>query len=186
MKGFKWTLSRILLPLAVLGRDRRTVLNMGDALGVVARVLLVLPLEPQRRQQVLTRIFGFKAAFPRWDLDLLLVGGESPVPEGEGFKGMGVIVVGPDDLNPFGLPRRALIHRLRGGSYDLAIDLSFDQHPFVPWLLTRAAIDLRMGVDGSGRMGGRLHNLLLRVHNPDEVMDRLVDTLAPIIEAGTV
>jgi hypothetical protein len=184
MKGWKWTLARILLPLAAFGRDRRRALNMGEELGVVGRVLLVLPFDPVRRQQVLTQIFRFRAAFPRWALDLLVVGGPSPLPDGEQVKGMNVTVITPDDLDPFGLPRRTLLHRLREHAYHLAIDLSLDRHPFVPWLLLRSGIGLRLGVDGAGWMGGRLHNLFIRLKNPDEVMDRLVETLAPIVESG--
>jgi hypothetical protein len=184
MKGWKWSLARILIPLVAFGRERRRALSMGEELGVVGRVLLVLPFDPVRRQQVLTQVFRFRAAFTRWTLDLLVVGGPSPLPEGESAKGMSVVVVTPDDLGPFGLPRRAILQRLRAGAYHLAIDLSMDRHPFVPWLLHCSGIGLRLGVDGAGRMGGRLHNLFIRLKNPEEVMDRLVETLAPIVEAG--
>jgi hypothetical protein len=158
---------------------------MGDALNVVNRVLLVLPLEEQRRQHVLRQVFQFKAGFPSWKLDLLFIGGEPP-PGGDSFKGIGVLVVGMEDVGPLGIPRRSLVERLRGQEYDLAIDLSLDVHPFVPYLLSQSAVPLRMGVDGPGKMRQRLYNLMFRLKNPDEIMDRLVETIAPICQAGAV
>jgi hypothetical protein len=185
MGGTKWVLSRMLVPLAVFGRDKRKVVRMGDALNVVNRVLLVLPLDEQQRQHVLRQVFQFKAGFPGWKLELLFLGGEPP-PGGDSFKGIGVLTAGMEEVSPLGTPRRSLIERLRGQEYDLAIDLSLDTHPFVPYLLNRSEVPLRMGVDGSGRMRQRLYNLMFRLKNPDEIMDRLVETIAPICQAGAV
>ena len=186
MGGPRWLLSRMIVPLASLGRDRRPSVRMGEQLTVVDRVLLVLPLDEERRRHVLRQVFEFKAGFPRWKLQLLFVGGEPP-PEGpDGFKGIGVITVSPDALSPLGLPGRGLVEELRNRAFDLAIDLSMDEHPFVPYLLNRAGVPLRMGVDGSGRLRHRLYNLFFRLKDPDEIMGRLVDTLAPICQPGTV
>ncbi len=185
MGGTKWVLSRMLVPLAVFGRDKRKVVRMGDALNVVNRVLLVLPLDEQQRQHVLRQVFQFKAGFPGWKLELLFLGGEPP-PGGDSFKGIGVLAAGMEEVSPLGTPRRSLVERLRGQEYDLAIDLSLDTHPFVPYLLNRSEVPLRMGVDGSGRTRQRLYNLMFRLKNPDEIMDRLVETIAPICQAGAV
>ncbi len=69
MKGTRWTLSRFFVILASLRRDRRQAVRMGDALHVVERVLLVLPLDEGDRQNVLPQIFSFKSEFPQWELD---------------------------------------------------------------------------------------------------------------------
>ncbi len=185
MQGMKWNFSRIFLALASLRRDRRPVVRMGDALGDVARVLLVLPLDSDARQRLLPQIFGFKAQFPDWTLDLLFLGGDVPV-TGDAFKGIGIVRGSIEDLSAFGLPRRDLVDRLRTPAYDLAIDLSMTAHPFVPWLLERARVPLRMGVNDTGRMSGRLYNLMVRTREQDDVMTRLADTLGPICKAGAV
>lgn len=185
MGGAKWLLSRLFIPLAAVGRDRRPAVRMGDALNIVSRVLLVLPLEEQTRQHVLRQVFQFKAGFPHWSLDLLFLGGETP-PGGEGFKGIGVVAVGREAVSVLGTPRMMLVGTLRERSYDLAIDLSMDRHPYVPYLLSRIKVPLLMGVDGPGRVRQRLYNLFFRLKDPDDVMNRLVETIAPICRTGAV
>lgn len=183
MTGTKWALSRFFVLLSTLRRDRRPALRMGDALHVVERVLLVLPLDEEERQVVLPQIFAFKSDFPQWDLDLLFLGGSVPVAEDE-FKGIGIVRAGIDDISPFGLPGRELIGRLRDHDYDMAIDLSMDTHPFVPYLLDRSQVPLKMGVNEAGRMRRRLYNLTIRLKDSGDVMNRLADTLAPICRTG--
>jgi hypothetical protein len=185
MSGTRWLLSRVTVPLATLGRDRRPSVRMGEKLTVVDHALLVLPFSESRRQHVLRQVFEFKAGFPRWRLDLLLIGGEPPPGGPDGFKGIGLITAGSEAVTALGLPSRQLVEELRERSFDLAIDLSMDGHPFVPLLLHRAGIPLKMGVDGPGRLRHRLYNLFFRLKDPDEVMSRLVDTLAPICMPGT-
>ncbi len=185
MGGARWFLSRLIVPLAALGRDRRPAVRMGDALNVVEKALLVVPLEERRRLHVLRQVFQFKAGFPQWDLELLFLGGEKLPGEG-GFKGIGVLTVGRESVSAFGTPRKALVEMLRERSYDLAIDLSLDTHPFVPYLLNRIGVPLRMGVDGPGRIRQRLYNLLFRLKDPDDVMNRLVETIAPICQTDAV
>ncbi len=185
MQGWKWTLSRISLALGFLRRDRRPIVSMGDALNDVVRVVLVLPLEADARQRLLPQIFGFKAEFPDWKLDLLFLGGEAPV-SADQFKGIGILRVGLEDITLFGRPRRDLLNRLRAQEYDLAIDLGMTSHPFVPWLLERTHVPLRMGVNDTSRASDRLYNLVVRTREPDRVMTRLADTLAPICKAGAV
>jgi hypothetical protein len=158
---------------------------MGDALCDVVRVLLVLPLDEDARQRLLPQIFGFKAEFPDWKLDLLFLGGEAPVAADQ-FKGIGIVRIGTEDLNAFGRPRRDLLNRLRGKEYDLAIDLGMTSHPFVPWLLERTRVPLRMGVNDTSRASDRLYNLMVRTREPDHVMTRLADTLGPICKTGAV
>lgn len=185
MQGVKWLLSKLVIPIAVVGRDRRPVVRMGDALNVVERVLLVLPLHEEERQRVLPQLFQFKSDFPQWTLDLLFMGGSVPTTE-SGFKGIGIVRATVEDVSPLGLPRRDLVGQLRERAYDLAIDLSMDSHPFVPYLLGRSRVPLRMGVNDTGRMRGRSYNLMIRLKEKDEVMKGLADTLAPICKAGTV
>jgi len=184
MGGIRWFLSRLIIPLAALGRDRRPAVRMGDALNVVNRVLIVLPLDERRRQHILRQVFHFKAGFPQWSLELLFLGGETPPGEG-GFKGIGVLAAGRESVSLLGTPRKALVERLRGHSYDLAIDLSLTRHPFVPYLLNRIGVPLRLGVDDTGRLRQRLYNLFIRLKDPDDVMNRLVETIAPICQTGT-
>ncbi len=182
MGGFKWFLSRLFLPITTLGRDRRDLLSMGDALVGVERVLLVLPVDEGPRRSMLPHVFAFDAAFPRWEIDLLFLGGEVPGGQGrsEGFKGMGVQRADTEDVGPLGFPRRELVERLKEPGYGLVIDLSMDDHPFVPYLLNRSRIPLRMGVNGSGRLRSRYYNLLVRLGGEDDVMGRLAATLGPI------
>jgi hypothetical protein len=184
MKGTRWTLSRFFVLLATLRRDRRPALSMGDALHVVERVLLVLPLDDDERQKVLPQVFSFKSDFPQWNLDLLFLGGETPVAE-DGFKGIGIVRADIEDISPLGLPGRDLLNRLRDHEYDMAIDLSMDTHPFVPYLLDRSQVPLKMGVNEAGRMRRRLYNLAIRLKDSGDVMHRLADTLAPICRAPT-
>ena len=73
---------------------------------------------------------------------------------------------------------------LREGDYDLAIDLSMSTHPFVPYLLERTRVPLRMGVNDAVRLRGRFNNLNVRLKDSEDVMTRLADTLAPICRAG--
>ncbi len=185
MRGVKWILSKLLVPVAAVGRDRRQVVRMGDALNVVERVLLVLPLHEEDRQRVLPQLFQFKTDFPQWRLDLLFLGGSVPTTE-DGFKGIGIVRATIKDVSPLGLPRKDLVNRLRERSYDLAIDLSMDYHPFVPYLLGRCQVPLRMGVNDAGRVRSRSYNLTVRLKETDDVMKGLADTLAPICKAGTV
>jgi hypothetical protein len=185
MQGVKWQLSKFMIPVAALGRDRRPAVRMGDALNVVEQVLLVLPLDESERQLMLPQLFQFKSDFPQWNLDLLFIGGSVPTEE-EGFKGIGIVRTSIEDVSSFGLPRRDLINSLRERSYDLVIDLSLDSHPFVPYLLWRSQIPLRMGVNESGRMRSRTYNLTVRLKGQDEVLRGLAGTLAPICKAGTV
>ncbi|MFO7768607.1 MAG: hypothetical protein R6W82_06605 [bacterium] len=180
MGGFKWFLARLFLPLTILGRDRRDLLSMGDALVGVERVLLVLPLEEDTRRAVLPQVFAFDAAFPRWQIDLLFLGGEVPGGEGEGFRNMGVQEVSMEDVGTLGAPRKDLVGRLKESGYGLVIDLSMDEHPFVPYLLNRSGIPLRMGVNGAGRLRSRFYNLMVRLQGEDDVMGRLASTLGPI------
>lgn len=186
MGGFKWFLSRLILPLTTLGRDRRDLLRMGDALVEVERVLLVLPLREEPRRAVLPHVFGFDAAFPRWEIDLLFLDGEEPGDGEDDFKSMGVQRVGMEDVGALGLPRRTLVQRLIEPGYGLVIDLSLDDHPFVPYLLNRCGIPLRMGVNGSGRLRSRLYNLMVRLQGEDDIMDRLASTLGPICRPDPV
>ncbi len=183
MQGMKWTLSKIFVAIASLRRDKRPAVRMGDALNVVGKVLLVLPLDEDDRQRVLPQVFGFKAGFPNWKLDLLFLGGSVPTTEDE-FKGIGIVRIGMEDLSPLGLPGRELLGRLRDRQYDLAIDLSMSLHPLVPYLLERTRVPLRMGVNDSGRLRGRFNNLNIRLKDSEDVMTRLADTLAPICRAG--
>jgi len=185
MQGVRWFLSRSTVPVAAVGRDRRPVVRMGDALNVVERVLLVLPLDEGERQRVLPQLFQFKSDFPQWSLDLLFLGGSVPAAE-EGFKGIGIVRATIEDVSSLGFPRKDLVGRLRERSYDLAIDLSMDLHPFVPYLLARSRIPLRMGINEVGRIRGRSYNLMVRLKETDDVMKGLSDTLAPICKAGAV
>jgi hypothetical protein len=185
MQGMKWLLSKLMIPLAALGRDRRPVVRMGDALNVVKQVLLVLPLDENERQLMLPQLFQFKSDFPHWNLDLLFIEGSVPTEEEE-FKGIGIVRISVDDISSFGLPRKDLINGLKERSYDLVIDLSLDSHPFVPYLLWRSQVPLRMGVNESGRMRSRSYNLTVRLKGQDEVLRGLAGTLAPICKAGTV
>jgi hypothetical protein len=107
MQGVKWLLSKLVIPIAVVGRDRRPVVRMGDALNVVERVLLVLPLHEEERQRVLPQLFQFKSDFPQWTLDLLFLGGSVPTTENGVPLRMGVNDTG----------------RMRGRSYNLMIRL---------------------------------------------------------------
>ncbi len=182
MKGTRWTLSRFFVILTSLRRDRRQALRMGDALHVVERVLLVLPIDEDERQKVLPQIFSFKSEFPQWGLDLLFMGGSVPVEE-DGFKGIGIVRVEIEDMSPLGLPGRDLLNRLRDQEYDMAIDLSMDMHPFVPYLLDRCQVPLKMGVNEAGRLRRRIYNLAIRLKESGDVMNRLADTLAPICRA---
>ncbi|MFC1500400.1 hypothetical protein ACFL6T_05235 [Candidatus Zixiibacteriota bacterium] len=184
MKGTRWALSRFFVLLATLRRDKRPAVRMGDALHVVERVLLVLPLDETERQKVLPQIFAFKSDFPQWNLDLLFLGGEAPVTE-DAFKGIGIVRASVEDITPLGLPGRDLLSRLRDHNYDMAIDLSMDIHPFVPYLLDRSQVPLKMGVNEAGRMRRRLYNLAIRLNDSGDVMNRLADTLAPICRTGT-
>jgi len=185
MKGVKWLLSKLMIPVAALGRDRRSAVRMGDALNVVKHVLLVLPLNENERQQMLPQLFQFKSEFPQWNLDLLFIGGSVPTEEEE-FKGIGIVRVSIEDVTSFGLPRKSLVNGLKERSYDLVIDLSLDSHPFVPYLLRRSQVPLRMGVNESGRMRSRSYNLTVRLKGQNDVLKGLAGTLAPICKTGTV
>lgn len=185
MNGLKWMLSRFVVTAASRRRDRREVLSMSDALSVVGKVLVVLPLDAEKRQRVLLQIFQFKADFSQWSLDLLFLGGSVPIAEDQ-FKGIGVIRAGIKDLNLMGLPRRHLVGRLRDSSYDLAIDLSMDSHPFIPYLLERSEIELKMGINDLGKIRNRLYNMTVRLKDADDVMRRLTITLTPICRVENV
>jgi len=179
MGGFKWFLGRMLIPVAALGRDRRPMTRMADTLSVVERVLLVLPLDADARLAVLPHLFAFKAEFPSWQFDLLVLGGEAPT-AGDAFKGIGVVRGMRGDMGALGLPSRDLVSRLKERAYGLVIDLSLDGHPFTPYLLGRAGIPLRMGINSTGRLRNRIYNMVVRLEGNDALLKRLAQTLVPI------
>lgn len=63
----------------------------------------------------------------------------------------GMIFVTSDDINPFGLPKRSLQHKIMATHYNIIIDLNQDFHPISTYLCQKSDAALKICLDDQDR-----------------------------------
>ena len=104
--------------------SRDPVISFGHSIATSDRVLVVMPLRPAAEEGQTHVLTFLREHFYEPDITVIAPPGGTPVERV--LPRCRVMLVGPEDVNGFFLPRRSLLARIAERSYDLAIDLNLD------------------------------------------------------------
>jgi ADP-heptose:LPS heptosyltransferase len=156
--------------------SRDKVISFSHSIATSDRVLVVMPLDhPLEEGQ--THVLTFlREHFYEPDITVVAPAGGTPVERA--LPRCRVVLVGPDDVNAFFLPRRSLLTRVAERSYDLAIDLNLDF--MIPSAYICKETDARVRTGFAGIHADSFFNFQVRLEPASQrstAYDRLVQCL---------
>jgi hypothetical protein len=100
------------------------VISFGHSIATSDRVLVVMPLRFAQEEGQTHVLTFLREHFYEPDITVIAPSGGTPVERV--LPRCRVLLIGPEDVNGFFIPRRSFLARIAERSYDLTIDLNLD------------------------------------------------------------
>jgi ADP-heptose:LPS heptosyltransferase len=161
------------------------VISFSHSISTSDRVLVIMPLIPSTGEGQ-TRVLTFlREHFDEPDITVIATAGGTPVERV--LPRCRVLLVGPEDVNVFFLPRRTFLTRVGERSYDLALDLNLDF--MIPSAYICKESNARVRTGFSARYADSFYNFQVRLEpasRGEPAYDRLVRCLEMFFSAEGV
>lgn len=158
-------------------KSRDTVISFTNSVSTAEQALVILPFGERAVMPGPEVFTALKRRFA--DGSITLVGEERAAGLSSHLPGGRFIRVKPDELTLFFLPRAAVMERLGGGRYDVAIDLNLDLVLPSAYICRKSGARVRVGINR--RAADRFYNLLVHP-DPSLGTQRLYERLLACLE----
>ncbi|HDP99531.1 MAG TPA: hypothetical protein ENN22_10175 [bacterium] len=129
------------------GKNR--VVDFIDAFSSAKSILLLMPDNPEEFEIAHKFLKHIERDFFRARILYLIR--DSYLQQLNEKQRHGTIFVAKDDINPFGLPKRKLKHKIMATHYDIVIDLNQNFHPLSTYLCRKTDAALKVCLENQER-----------------------------------
>jgi hypothetical protein len=165
--------------------SKEKVISFSHSISTSDRVLLVMPLGGSGGEGHARVLTFLREHF--YEPDITVIAPAGGVPVERILPRCRVLLMGPEDVNAFFLPRRSFLTRVAERSYDLAVDLNLDFMIPSAYICKESSARVRMGF--SALHADTFFNFQIRLDpasRREHAYDRLAECLGMFFRAEGV